>query len=222
MLYLTWIGARRSLHIITNAAKNLCDGVEFWSWSCSRWSQWWPEQRPRELVKWEFPAPGNSASFLLSPPQPAPPPPPPPQIYYSTIFPTSREQRNIVQLCTDFFAPFKQNRSSILYLIKSTWSDFSSQKPWLWQYSHVWIFSWRLLDLSIWITGNCVRSFWPLRSMYRFIATSFVDSLTPHPVSEWVSEQRCKQALTDVTQSGTQLSTHRTSCCSLQFSFFMV
>ena len=29
MLYLTWIGARRSLHIITNAAKNLCDDVEF-------------------------------------------------------------------------------------------------------------------------------------------------------------------------------------------------
>ena len=101
MLYLTWIGARRSLHIITNAAQNLCDDVEFWSWSSSRWSQWWPEQRPRELVKREFPVPGNSASFLLSPPQPAPPPPPPPQIYYSTIFPTSREQRNIVQLCTN-------------------------------------------------------------------------------------------------------------------------
>ena len=96
MLYLTWIGARRSLHIITNAAKNLCDDVEFWSWSSSRWSQWWPEQRPRELVKREFPVPGNSASFLLSPPQPAPAPPPPPQIYYSTIVPTSREPRNIV------------------------------------------------------------------------------------------------------------------------------
>ena len=96
MLYLTWIGARRSLHIITNAAKNLCDDVEFWSWSCSRWSQWWPRQRPRELVKREFPVPGNSASFLLSPPQPAPAPPPPPQIYYSAIVPTSREPRNIV------------------------------------------------------------------------------------------------------------------------------
>ena len=55
-------------------------------------------------------------------------------------------------------------------------------------------------------------------SLHRNFVCGFVD---PSP-SEWVSGWAKMQALTDVTQSGIQLSTHRTSNCSLQFSFNMV
>ena len=122
------------------------------------------------------------------------------------------------QLCTDFFAPFKQNRSSILYLKKSIWSDFVFLKTQA-------VTNFTCVNFLLKIIGSFnmnyrKRSVWPLRSIYRFIATSFVDSLTPHPVSEWVSEQRCKLWQMSLKVGFSSVHTEQAvAACSLAFTW---
>ena len=135
------------------------------------------------------------------------------------IFPTSREQRNIVQLCTDFFAPFKQNRSSILYLIKSTWSDFFFSKT-------LAVTNFTCVNFLLKIIGSFNMNYRKLCSklltfeehvsLHRDFVCGFVD---PSP-SEWVSEQRCKLWQMSLKVGFSSVHTEQAvAACSLAFTW---